>query len=97
MSIAVRASGYINIRPDVDHQKSWEMIRLINNAYRDIDVEGYRQAVIKIDIFGQNEIDYKPLEKILKSNKEIIEEEVVINEWVETDGGLYFDPDEDED
>lgn len=98
MSIAVRASGYIYIKSDPDKHITLEIMQQINSAYRDVDVEKDSRAIIKIDIFGQNGIDYEPLEKILKNFKEFLEDEVVINEWVENnDGGLYFNPEEDED
>lgn len=98
MSIAVRASGHIYIKSDPDKHITLEIMQQINSAYRDVDVEKDSRAIIKIDIFGQNGIDYEPLEKILKNFKEFLEDEVVINEWVENnDGGLYFNPEEDED
>ena len=98
MSISVRASGYIYFKKK-GYTETSIVIRQIRSAYPDNNIERERNNynIVRVDLFGQNGIDYKPLEKILKDNKELLEEEVAINEWMETDGGLYFDPEEDED
>lgn len=102
MSKAVRASGYIYIKKGLELPDTSIIIRQIRTAYPDndcyIERERNNYNIVRIDLFGQNGIDYEPLEKILKDNKELLEEEVVINEWVENNnGGLYFNPEEDED
>ena len=99
MSISVRASGYIYFKKGFELPETSIVIRQIRSAYPDNNIERERNNynIVRVDLFGQNGIDYKPLEKILKDNKELLEEEVTINEWMETDGGLYFDPEEDED
>lgn len=100
MSIAVRASGYIYFKKGFELPETSIVIRQIRSAYPDNNIERERNNynIVRVDLFGQNGIDYEPLEKILKNNKEFLEDEVVINEWVENnDGGLYFDPEEDED
>ena len=58
----------------------------IRSAYPDnnIERESNNYNIVRVDLFGQNGIDYKPLEKILKDNKELLEEEVTINEWMES-------------
>jgi len=96
LSIAVRASGYIYFK---EYGLTSHIIYAINTAYgSDVVFKTESNNIVSIDIFGQNGIDYEPLEKILKDNKEFLEDEVVINEWVENNGGgLYFDPEEEED
>ena len=42
-------------------------------------------------------IEYEPLQNILKDNKKYLSDEVAIGEWVESDGGFIYDPEEDED
>ena len=99
LSIAVRALGYIYFNAGLKDDIINNVIYQINNAYRS-DVEVEREAhhtnIVKVDIFGNNMIDYELLLNILKDNKKYLSDEVSIGEWVESDGGLYFNPEEDE-
>ena len=99
LSIAVRASGYIYFKKGHEIHETSDIIRQIRVAYLDSDIERERNNynIVRVDLFGDNEIDYKPLETILKDNKELLDDEVSMHEWVESDGGLYFNPEEDED
>ena len=99
MSVSFRASGYIYFKKGLREYEIGFVVEQIRDAYLDSDIErdGNHHNIFSVDLFGRKGIDYEPLEKILKDNKEFLDEEVVINEWVETDGGLYFDPEEDED
>jgi hypothetical protein len=101
LSKAVRASGFIHFKKfdlRYDFPEQGILIRQLRKAYPEDTFERERNnhLVVRVDMFGQNRIDYEPLEKILKANKGLLGWEVAINEWVETDGGLYFDPEEDE-
>ena len=98
MSIAVRASGYIYFKEWLNLSETSHIIYEINKAYGS-NVEAKREPnnIVKIDIFGSNMIEYEPLQNILKDNKKYLSDEVAIGEWVESDGGFIYDPEEDED
>ena len=99
MGTAFRASGYIEFTDEFVSKVS-EVIYIITKKYGMSNIEIERlpndRSTVKIDLFGNNGIDYEPLKLILKKYKKHISSPVVISEWVESYGGLYFDPQEEE-
>jgi hypothetical protein len=87
--------GYIDY--DDDFPKS-SFIYDLNHAYGQPSIQIHEDGhnYLEIEIWGTNYVDYNPLEKILKKYRKHFDGEIAINEWVESDGGLYFDPKEDE-
>jgi len=99
LSTAFRASGYIYFQEYSGNDHSSNIIYQINRAYGtavEIEREVNNHWIVRVDIYGSNGIDYDPLQDILKENRKYISEEIAIQEWVESDGGFIFDPEDEE-
>lgn len=99
MGTAFRASGYIEFTDEFISNVS-EVIYAINKKYgmSNIEIERLQEdrSVVKLDLFGNNGIDYEPLKVILKKYQKHLSSPVTLSEWVESYGGLYYDPEEEE-
>ena len=51
---------------------------------------------VSVEIWGNKHIDWTEFELICKKYKDHLVAPVIINEWTESDGGVFYDPQEDE-
>jgi hypothetical protein len=51
---------------------------------------------VSVEMFGNKHIDWTDFETICKKYKDHLVAPVIINEWTESDGGVFYDPQEEE-
>ena len=51
---------------------------------------------VHVEMFGNKHIDWTDFETVCKKYKDNLVAPVIINEWTESDGGVFYDPQEEE-
>jgi|LWDU01.1.fsa_nt_gi hypothetical protein len=51
---------------------------------------------VHVEMFGNKHLDWTDFETICKKYKDHLVAPVIINEWTESDGGVFYDPQEEE-